>query len=719
MRSARSGHRRRLGYVLGVTIASLAAAGAVIGQSAPAGATPASGSDYTAGVQGTVFATTVVGSRIYVGGDFSYAGRWVGRGAAVNETTGRQGTLPLRAVGTIRTAVADGKGGWWIGGDFTQVGGRTRAGLARITSAGALATWAPAVTGSVRTLAVRNGIVYAGGQFTAVGGAARANLAALDSTGAVLPWNPGANGPVDSLVATGTGLLAGGEFTSVGGQARGGVAAVDAAGAVSTWNPDVTGAVRALALSPDGATAYLGGTFSAVGGQPRTGLAAVSAADGTVATWDPAPDGPVNALAVTGAGTRVLAGGDFGTAGGQARPHAAALSAATGLADGWNPAPDGAVADLDLASGGRVYLGGAFGSVGGQTRQRAALVDELTAAVAEWNPSLDAPVATVAKSGTQMFVGGDFSYLNGAARRNFVALDATTGDVDYSIQADTDGIVYALAGDAATGRLYVGGAFGTVGGQPHARLAALDLNAGGAVLPWKADADGNVRALLTSAGSLYVGGGFTNINTVYATRLARIPLATGAPDKLFKPKPSGVVRALVAPPDASAVLVIGEYQTIGGLSRNGAAAVNPVTGAVGPFTPGEGGSGLSAAMSPDGETLYWASHSNRLYAYAWRTANLPTWRVRTGGDIQAIAASATEIYVGGHFTNFPEAKLSRPFIASLYAATGAVTPWTPSSDGNFGVWAFTITPDSLLVGGDFTRSGGHRQPGFARYTGMP
>src|SRR5829696_886001 len=664
MRSARSGHRRRLGYVLGVTIASLAAAGAVIGQSAPAGASPASVSDYTAGVQGTVFATTVVGSRIYVGGDFSYAGRWVGRGAAVNETTGRQGTLPLRAIGTIRTAVADGKGGWWIGGDFTQVGGRTRAGLARITSAGALATWAPAVTGSVRTLAVRNGIVYAGGQFTAVGGASRANLAALDSTGAVLPWNPGANGPVDSLVGTGTGLLAGGEFTSVGGRARGGVAAVDAAGAVSTWNPDVTGAVRALALSPDGATAYLGGTFSAVGGQPRTGLAAVSAADGTVATWDPAPDGTVNALAVTGAGTRVLAGGDFGTAGGQARPHAAALSAATGLADGWNPAPDGAVADLDLASGGRVYLGGAFGSVGGQTRQRAALVDELTAAVAEWNPSLDAPVATVAKSGTQMFVGGDFSYLNGAARRNFVALDATTGDVDYSIQADTDGIVYALAGDAATG-------------------------------------------------SLYVGGGFTNIKTVYATRLARIPLATGAPDKLFKPKPSGVVRALVAPPDAAAVLVIGEYQTIGGLSRNGAAAVNPVTGAVGPFTPGEGGAGLSAAMSPDGETLYWASHSNRLYAYAWRTANLPTWRVRTGGDIQAIAASATEIYVGGHFTNFPEAKLSRPFIASLYTATGGVTPWTPSSDGNFGVWAFTITPDSLLVGGDFTRSGGHRQPGFA------
>jgi len=87
--------------------------------------------------------------------------------------------------------------------------------------------------------------------------------------------------------------------------------------------------------------------------------------------------------------------------------------------------------------------------------------------------------------------------------------------------------------------------------------------------------------------------------------------------------------------------------------------------------------------------------------------------------VQAIAVSATEVYIGGHFTNLPVAKLARLHAASFLVADATVTPWAPGPDGAFGVWSYEITPTGLLMGGDFAKVGGAFQPGFARFTDTP
>src|SRR2546423_14771364 len=76
---------------------------------------------------------------------------------------------------------------------------------------------------------------------------------------------------------------------------------------------------------------------------------------------------------------RLDVGGDFTSIGGKARNSIAALDASTGLATDWNPNPTAPFGDaivMALAvSGSNVYLGGNFTAVGGQPRHHLPRVD--------------------------------------------------------------------------------------------------------------------------------------------------------------------------------------------------------------------------------------------------------------------------------------------------------------------------------------------------------
>ena len=82
-------------------------------------------------------------------------------------------------------------------------------------------------------------------------------------------------------------------------------------------------------------------------------------------------------------------------------------------------------------------------------------------------------------------------------------------------------------------------------------------------------------------------------------------------------------------------------------------------------------------------------------------------------------ASATELYIGGHFGQIigkPE-HYDRPRIASLEVGTGAATDFRVVLDSFFGVWTITATPQFLAVGGAFENVNGQPQRGFARFSG--
>ena len=198
-----------------------------------------------------------------------------------------------KVAGVVFATVADGSGGWYVGGSFTAVGGLPRSHLAHILADGSVAAWNPIPSGgypftAVYSLAVGAGTVYVGGVFASVDGQPRNNIAAVNATtGSVSNWSGGVNDRVAALAVSGGTVYAGGNFTNIDGQVlRTYIAAFDGTtGQVTPWNPSASGPVLALAAS--GNLVYAGGAFASIGGQVRHHIAALDATTGAAKSWDP------------------------------------------------------------------------------------------------------------------------------------------------------------------------------------------------------------------------------------------------------------------------------------------------------------------------------------------------------------------------------------------------------------------------------------------------
>src|SRR6478752_3627413 len=122
-----------LALALGLT---LGAPTAEAHQSSPSGALrvapDARPGDLPAGsliTDGSVFDLVHAGDRIYAVGAFSRIGRYQGGGDRLDGTTGAQLSSPQLADGQISVEISDGAGGWYLGGDFSGIGGKKAGGL--------------------------------------------------------------------------------------------------------------------------------------------------------------------------------------------------------------------------------------------------------------------------------------------------------------------------------------------------------------------------------------------------------------------------------------------------------------------------------------------------------------------------------------------------------------------------------------------------------------
>jgi hypothetical protein len=389
---------------------------------------------------------------VYIGGDFSYVGPHTGSGVAISPESGAvDPVFPRVGGGDVLAVVADGLGGWFIGGDFTSVGDVPRGHLAHIRADGTLdPNWNSGANAPVEALAFSGSTVYAGGDFTVIGGKARRKIAALDAqTGEVTAWAPNVYGDspafgVSALAVSGSTVYVGGNFSRVGGRSRRDIAALDArTGKATAWNPNAQDRyvdwVHALAVS--GSTVYVGGRFRRIGGAWRGDIAAIDARTGKATPWSAHASGSVEALAVSG--STIYAGGWFRRIGGESRKYIAALDAQTGRPTAWNPGANDSVRALAV-SGSTVYAGGFFTVIGGADRNRIAALDARSAAPTAWNPGANSGVGALAVSGSAVYAGGFFSSAGGVSRNNVAALDAQTGhatpwnpDANYRVRALT------------------------------------------------------------------------------------------------------------------------------------------------------------------------------------------------------------------------------------------------------------------------------------------
>lgn len=168
-------------------------------------------------------------------------------------------------------------------------------------------------------------------------------------------------------------------------------------------------------------------------------------------------------------------------------------------------------------------------------------------------PAVNSTVYTLEPSadGTRLYLGGSFTSVNGVAHNRVVAIDPSTGATVSGFNPNLGGgSVHSIV--VRAGVLYAGGTFTTASGQARTGLAAFDTSGTGAPLStWVPSANGTGGVLTIEAspdGSrLYVGGRFADVNGQPSTAyLAALHRATGVVDTSFAAQPGREVFDVLA-----------------------------------------------------------------------------------------------------------------------------------------------------------------------------
>ena len=330
----------------------------------------------------------------------------------------------------------------------------------------------------------------------------------------------------------------------------------------------------------------------------------------------------------------------------------------------------------------------------------------------------------LAQNGSLTYVGGTFTKLGGKPRANIGALRAD-GTVDPTFLPSTNGKVKTIAVSDDGSRVFLGGTFTSVDGQARANLAAVDATTGALVSDWQADTTGttpDVHSLAVHGDMLYVAGKFGGIGGTTRKRLQAVSVSSGDVVMSFNAKVSGGIRQIELSPDFGTLYAGGGFSSLSGQSRLGIGAVDAVTGAPRAWAPTEtGGSLVSIDLSPDGSRLWFGTDNNTVFAYNV-DSNSPVYSFKMSGNTQAIEATSTEVYFGGHFSGSITEKIHRAFLASFDPATGKLTNWDPDVEGGkMGVWDIMAEGNHVHIAGVFTtlNVGTIQARGYARFTVTP
>lgn len=582
-----------------------------------------------------------------------------------------------------------------------------------------------------------DGGVVIGGGFTSINNVPRNHIARLLPGGELDPdWDPSPDGEVLALaVDPGGAVYAAGFFNSIGGQARTYIAKLSGTGtgeADANWNVPANDSVFDLAVDSSGAV-YALGSFSSIGGFSRHQLARISGNGiGQVdPSWNPAVGGFVSAFALDGSDA-VYIGGSFTSVGAELRNNLAKLSPGeSGNVDlTWNPSANASIDALTVDGDNDVFVGGSFTSVGGQPRGGLAKVsgDGMGVADANWNPSPDGPIYVLTPDGNgKIYVGGAFTAIGGQPRSRVARLSASgsgIADADWNHPANDS--VWAVSVDGS-GTVHVGGFFSAMDDQARFGLATIpDSGPLGPAI----DAEQSQPLVYCVArqanGGLIVGGDFLKVNDRHRANLFRLN-ADGTLDVDWNPGADDTVNIL-AVDSIDAVFAGGAFASIGGQSRAGLAKIS-----------GSGSGEIDAVWdpSPDNTILALAVDSEgAVYAGGGFSgiggqsrANLaklsgtgsgnadPIWNPMPNSSVLALAVGSDgSIYAGGMFDQIGGQLRNRIAKLSDTGDGSADLNWNPSA--NFLVDSLLIGESGeVYAGGIFTQIGGQPRNFIAKLSG--
>jgi len=651
---------------------------------------------------------------------------------------------------------SDGK--FIIAGQFTHVTGLSRTNLARLNADGSGDPTFQAVDigsfGQIFSLAVQqDGKVLIGGNFTNVNGVSRNGIARLHANGGVdAPYNPG-TGAVSKLLLQPDGKLLVG-LSGDGGADHTVIRLNDDGNIDPSFNAGDSVAGSLLAVSPEGKVLLLGSvSFNSGTGIYRHTLVRLlgngSVDPGFASALD--VDGGVGAVAFQTGGKAVITG-SFYSINGVPRGHVARLNDDGSFDSTFDPGHtvirdsfdgESAVWSLAVRPNGKVIVGGPIKTkdfdadlifrrgflIGLESDGSEDLTFTRTMASA-------AVHSVVLQPDGRVLVGGLFSEVNGITR-NRLARFLPDGTLDSTLNTESgpNGPVRAVALQP-DGKVILGGDFTSVGGGTNKFIARMQPD-GSLDTTFNAYLDGSDPKVFALAvqpdNKVLVGGTFSNPLNVFGghdrDNLARLN-ADGSMDSTFNiiTGPDDEVRAIVLQPDGK-ILIGGDFCVVNGTARCAIARLNP-DGSVDPtFDPGTGANDvvLSIALQPDGKVLIAGDFGSvngvtrqfiaRLNADgSLDTAFGSTLRV-VGGRIGSIVLQGNgKMLIGGAFTWING--FSRSGIARLHADGSLDESFHPAFEtvaGFTSMSSLLVQPDGkAILSGAFTNVDGVPRQGLVR-----
>lgn len=348
------------------------------------------------------------------------------------------------------------------------------------------------------------------------------------------------------------------------------------AGAIDSSLPQASASFndQVLKVDYDGDIVYSGGLFTRARNTDgtfsrRNYLAAVNSATGVLLPFAPALNGTVHEVKTSG--DHLYIAGKFTEVDGVARSRVARFWLDTGKLDtAWNPKPSAAVYSIEPV-GSTVYLGGTFLSVGGFAQPALAAVSAVNGApVTTFKPTVaEGAVRDLQYGHDRLYVAGAFGTMGGDKKYGKLgAVNPSTGAVDTSFVSK----VYVLTREVEVAGDRVYAALDGRGGEIRAFTRA------GETL-WYQAVDGGMQTVEVW-GSTVIGGGHfdkacvTNhagplgqcVDGVRAERGKLLAVDMNGKLLDWNPAANGVVGAwdATAHPSGTNLTVGGSFTTFGG-----------------------------------------------------------------------------------------------------------------------------------------------------------
>lgn len=527
--------------------------------------------------------------RVYMGGDFNYVGGsvWSPYFARWNGSDWDQ--LNAEPDGAVYALAVNQSGDVFLGGQFATVNGTAVNRVCKF-SGGTVSTLGSGLSGSGLPCAYSlvfdaAGNLIVGGNFTEAGGLAARNVAkwngsAWSSLGPGLRGEPAIGSPMGSppervfalAYSNDVGLLAGGLFSASGTNLTGNFVMWNG----SAWLPPpgqdegiaplpYFRDVRAIEVDSMGRVFVGGGFWARLDGKVFRNVACWDGSN-WLSLGDP-PDQYITCLESDFSGN-LYAGGYFVSIGG-----IPAMSIAKWDGTSWQSLGGANLPVLALLwdnDNSCLYAGGFFTSIGSQPAARVAkyVPGSGWTALGSGISGGSSPFvqALALDSAGRLFVGGAFQTAGGEAANNIACWTGTTWQ---SLGTGTNGQVYDVLW-SPHGELYACGEFTVAGGVTVNRIARWNGST------WESlgsGANSRVRTMAWQGGTLYVGGEFSTISGLSVNYIAQFG------NGVWGQMGSGCdywVMALAADPSSETLFVGGAFDKAGGVARKSFAKVSGV-----------------------------------------------------------------------------------------------------------------------------------------------